>query len=377
MSLSTLARHLVSPLAALVLGTSLMASEPIPGIAPIRELLEQHVAARDQVGVAMAMVDEKGLLWSGSFGMADKDKKTPVTAATAFELGSISKVFTCLAIMQLRDQKKVDLDKPYLAYVPEFAVKSRFPGGAGAITVRMLMTHQSGLVTDDDAWETTQPARDFHRAVLTHVKDTELCFAPGQGWNYSSFGTSLLGVLVERLSGMDFADYMKKQVLQPMGMAKASFDHRDMDPTRLSAGYHYHPAYNLIPKDEIRPGGSLRATVEEASHLLSLVLQGGTVQGQRIVSTEALNEMIRLQNGPKDENPMGLGFRIRTHEVEGAGRVTTLYHDGVARNRALFVLVPAWKTGFVLALNDHQKSEMFLWELRETFLKAFAPIKKK
>lgn len=336
----------------------------------LRPVLEEFSASHGQVGLSVAVAHSEGIAWSASYGMADRERKLPVTASTIFELGSISKVFTCLAVMQLREQGKVDLDRPYVAYVPEFRVKSPFPAGGEAITVRMLMTHTSGLVTDDDAWETTHPARDFHRAVLEHVKETQLLFPPGRQWNYSSFGTSLLGVLIERVSGQDFQEYMKRNVLLPLDMPSASFDARQQDPARISAGYHYNPGYDLIPKDEIRPGGSLRAPIEEASHLLTLMARRGATQTQRLLSGESVDEMLRLQNPGDPAHPMGLGFQIHTGEGGNALPVTFVYHHGIARNRGLFMFVPTWSVGFIVALNDLEKSDLFLWELEEAFLKA-------
>jgi CubicO group peptidase (beta-lactamase class C family) len=204
--------------------------------------------------------------------------------------------------------------------------------------------------------------------VLEHVKETELLFPPGERWNYSSFGTSLLGVLIERVSGLDYADGMRKWVLAPLGMANASFDVRDLPAERIAAAYHYNPAYDLIPVDEIRPGGSLRAPIAEAARLLSLVLGGGTIQGQTLLKPESMAEMTRLQNGGNPlakDTPMGLGFRIRAR-----GPLTLLYHDGVSRHRSVFLLAPGQKAGMIVAVNDQQGADTFLWELREAFLAA-------
>lgn len=340
-------------------------------IEPMRSIITEHVATHDQAGVSITLVDGNGTIWSEQFGLADRPSQSPVTAQTIFELGSISKVFTCMAVMQLQEQGKLEIDKPFALYIPEFSVKSHFPNGGEAITLRMLMTHQSGLVTDDDPWETAHPERYFHRAVLEHVKGTELLFPPGQRWNYSSFGVSLLGLLVERLSGQDYSAYMRKNILDPLEMPSASFDFRDLDLARVASSYHYNPAYEQIPKDEIRPAGSLRAPLGEAAHLLSLVLQRGTFQGRNILSPQSIEEMTRLQRGDQS-NPMGLGFRIRQQGLGGSQRVQYLYHDGVARNRSAFVLVPAWKAGFIISVNDHQGADTLVWELKEGFLTALA-----
>ena len=359
-------RRPVAALLALALWPAFLPGGDLASLAgPLRTRMDAFVASHDQVGVAIALADAGGLAWSAAGGLADRERRVPATPSTVFELGSLSKLFTCLAVMQLREQGKVDLDRPYVAYVPEFRVQSDFPQGGEAITVRMLMTHTAGLVTDDDPWETTQPARHFHRAVLEHVRETRLLFPPGARWNYSSFGTSLLGVLVERLAGQDFAECLQKNVLLPLGMAGASFDLRTQDPARLSAAYHYDPAYDRIPKDEIRPGGSLRASVDETAALLVLLARRGTVSGRRLLSEESLAEMLRLQNPGTPDQPMGLGFMLAPGN---ASQTLLAYHYGSGRNRSLLLFAPAQGVGLVVALNDAWGSEAFLKEVRTVFL---------
>lgn len=368
-------RALAPVLASILVGSALSPSalaEPPKAAKALTAIIEAHVATHEQAGVSVALVDAKGTAWEATFGLADREKKLAVAPSTIFELGSISKVFTCIAAMQLVEAGKLELDKPLAAYIPEFKVKSRFPVGGEAITIRMLMTHHSGLVTDDDPWETTQPARLFHRAVLEHVKETELLFPPGERWNYSSFGSSLLGVAIERASGMDYADYMRKHVLAPLGMPSASFDYRDHPEDKVAGAYHYNPAYDMIPKDEIRPGGSLRAPLGEAAHLLTMVLEGGSYQGRKLLNPASLQEMMRHQNAGNalaKKYPMGLGFRLRMLNSGSGEPLTVLYHDGVSRHRSAFLLLPSQKAGFIVSVNDHAGGDTFLWELKEAFVK--------
>lgn len=346
-----------------------LGAQPVPSTAAAMiPIAETFVASHDGSGIAMALVEGLHTTWSGAFGLADRAAHKPVSASTIFELGSISKVFTCIAVMQLVEAGKVDLDRPYVAYVPEFTVKSRFQTGGEAITVRMLMTHHSGLIADDDPWEIAHPARRYHQAVLEHVKDTELLYQPGELWSYSSFGTSLLGVLIERVSGMEFTKYLRKKVLAPMGMPDASFDLRDLPEGRIATAYNYNPGYDQTPKDGIRPGGSLRAPIPEAARLLSLVLNGGSFRGRTILKPESMAEMVRVQNGENPlsrDTPMGLGFRIANR-----GSLTFLFHDGISRHRSLFVLVPSKRAGVIVAINDHKDASTLVRDVRMAFLSA-------
>ena len=339
----------------------------------VQAVVDKWLSAYGSPAFGMTVVEGDRAVWSGAFGLADRDRGTAATDGTIYELGSISKLFTCVAVMQLREQGKVDLDKPFGTYVPEFGVRSRFPSGAEAITVRMLMTHHSGLVTDDDPWEMTHPERFFYRAVLQHVKTTELLFPPGQRWHYSSFGVNLLGLLVERVSGLEFSAYMKRHVLGPLDMPNASFDIQDLPAERIAAAYNYHPAWDAIPRDEIRPAGSLRAPLAEAAHLLSMVFGRGEYRGRRILGPESMVEMLRLQGAenPLDQgNTMALGFRASLDAMkDGAPPLLVLGHAGMARHRSSLELIPAWNIGYIAAVNDSQAKGVLLWGTAEALLR--------
>lgn len=370
------------PWALLLLAPALLAlrgQAPAPGDArafeAIQKVVEKNLPAYDHAGISIAIVDGERALWSKHAGLASRETSKPVSSQTLFEMGSVSKVFTCVAVMQLQEQKKLDIDKPFQAYVPEFRVKSRFPAGAEAITIRMLMTHHSGIVTDDDPWETTHPERFFYRALLDHVKGTELLFPPGQRWHYSSFGMNLLGLLVERVSGMDYAAYMNKHVLGPLEMPHASFDVHDLAQETIAEGYNYHPVWDKLPTEEIRPSGSLRTPVEEAAHLLSMVLNQGTFRGRQVLTPASVQEMLRIQG---DDNPldqgcyMGLGFRAWYGNVRGTGSLPIFFHDGVARHRSFFTLIPTWKIGILVSVNDYNATPAFVREIRKLFPREIA-----
>lgn len=309
-------------------------------------------------GIAISMIDGEDGQWDGCYGTADRDTGRPVQEDTIFELGSISKLFTCAAVLQLQEQGLVDLDHPLKEYLPEFDVPSPFPQGAEAITVRMLMTHHSGLMMDDDPWETTVPERFLYRALLPHLKTKPLLFPPGERMHYSSFGVHLLGLLVERRSGIPFSRYMKEKLLEPLDMPLASFDVLDLPGDRMAVPYGYAILWDAIPKDEIRPGGSLRAPVAEVAHFAAMILAGGDYKGRRVLAPESVREMTRIQNGGNalDQGArVALGFMVEPAFLKGVSpdELPVLFHYGSGRTRSLLVVVPAWKQGLVLSCNDY------------------------
>lgn len=310
-----------------------------------------------QPGVAVALIEDGAVSWQGRYGLVDRDRKVRVSDRTVFEAGSLSKLFTCAAVLQLADRGLIDIDRPFVDYVPDFSIGSTFPSGAESITIRMLLTHRSGLMSDDDEWETTHPERYLYRALLPYLRDKRLQSQPGRVMSYSSFGYHLLGLLVERVSGVEYAAYMRDNLLKPLGMAEASFDYTTLEAGNVARAYGYNPAWDKIPLDEIRPAGSLRAGAGDLARFALMILNGGCVDGRSVLSRESVALMTTPQStegmdAPGD--PMALGFFADTlRPASGSAEDTAvLYHFGSGRHKTMMVLVPSLRKGIVLCAND-------------------------
>ena len=175
-------------------------------------------------GIAVAVSSKGRLAVSAGVGFADLANLVPANGSTVFNIGSISKVHTAVALMQLVEQGKVSLDDPIQKYVPGFPEKPE-----GAITIRHLLTHTSGVrhygsndFPDSEDNESTRPLS--WEAGLAIFKDDALLFRPGQYYSYSSYAVNLLQGVVEKASGLPFEDYMIQKVWGPAGMLSTSFD---------------------------------------------------------------------------------------------------------------------------------------------------------
>ncbi|PKL24073.1 MAG: hypothetical protein CVV47_12500 [Spirochaetae bacterium HGW-Spirochaetae-3] len=323
----------------------------------IDRIVRDYLVNGEQPGIAVAMVDGGVLSWQGRYGLADRDRKVPVTDRTLFEVGSLSKLLTCAAVLRLAERGLVDIDRPFVEYVPDFSIGSPFPTGVEAITVRMLLTHRSGLMADDDAWETTRPERYLYRALLPYLLDKSLQSQPGRVMRYSSFGYHLLGLLVERVSGVEYAAYMRDNLLGPLGMDEASFDYASVNPDLLARAYGYNAAWDKIPMDEIRPAGSLRTSVGELTRFALMILNGGSIDGRVVLEPESVAEMMVIQSVDDMDAPgdrMTLGFFVETvrSATEGGEDSVILYHFGSGRHRSMLALAPKSKKGVILCAND-------------------------
>ncbi len=186
----------------------------------VRELWHQ----KGTPGIAVAVSSKGRLVVSAGVGFADLSNLVPATGATVFNIGSISKVQTAVAVMKLVEQGKVTLGDPIQKYVAVFPQK-----GEGSITVKHLLTHTSGLrhyrsndFPDSEDNESIRPLS--WEAGLSIFKDDPLLFRPGQYYLYSSYAVNLLQGVVEKASGSPFEDYLRRNVWGPAGMLSTSFD---------------------------------------------------------------------------------------------------------------------------------------------------------
>ena len=247
-------------------------------------------------GVSISVISKDDLLFLKGYGYADKEAQRPVTPLTLFGIGSVSKLFTGIAIMQLVEKGEIDLDTPLENYIPGFGYKTHFPD-AGPITVRTLMTHQSGLVGDIiKGWASiAEPENDF-RELVEFLKKEYLAYPPGYISSYSNSAVALLGIVIEEVSGMEFKTYIQNNICRPLGMLTANFSLRDYMIPMLAKSYDSMGVESpfLYIRDE--PAGSFISNALEMSLFMRMILNGGKLFGRRILKQSTLKQMFVRQN---------------------------------------------------------------------------------
>src|SRR4051794_27168070 len=168
------------------------------------QFIESYLRTMNAPGMTLVMADRDGLQRITTYGFTDVDLKIGVDANQLFEIGSITKSFLALVLLQLRDAGKLNLDRPIVEYLPWFKIDSRF----AAITTHHLLTHTSGL--DSGPLFLSDPAAK-HRAA----------YAPGQQFHYNNMAFVAMGHLVETLSGETFAVAVKRRIFDPLGMTQS------------------------------------------------------------------------------------------------------------------------------------------------------------
>ena len=173
---------------------------------PLTEYLRRWLAAVPAVGLAVAVTDRRQTLYTAGLGYADLAAHSPVTADTTFQIGSIGKSMTALALLQLVDARRFDLNAPLSTHLPWFAMPSRYK----AITLRHVLSHTAGLPAGTDF----TPAARYEGFAL---RDTEAAWEPGTRFHYSNTGYKLLGWLLEDITGQDYGSIIRERVLEPLG----------------------------------------------------------------------------------------------------------------------------------------------------------------
>jgi len=170
-------------------------------------VIEQAMHKNGVTGLSLSLVDDQQVVWAQGFGYADEANNIPATPETVYRVGSISELFTATAAMQLAEQGKIDIDRPLQTYLPEFSVKRRFTDPK-PITLRHLMSHHAGLPTNvlKGMWSTT-PAP--FTTIVDVLQNEYTSYPPNVVWSFSNLGVTLVGHVIEKISGEAFATHLQ------------------------------------------------------------------------------------------------------------------------------------------------------------------------
>jgi len=318
----------------------------------IQSELNIQVKKGKAMGLSYAIVHADSVLMSGGAGFASFAEQRKADARTVYRVGSVSKLFTALAIMQLHEAGKLNIDASLASQLPGFGIRSE-TDAANKITPRMLLTHHSGLPSDlycnMFSADTTLP-----QSLLPELNKTYMAFEPNQLYAYSNVGYGLLGLLVEAASGLSFEDYMQQNIFGPMGMINSSFEEPANIKNLIAKGYKGKKEYNEGFIRDIG-AGMMVSSAEDMTHFMLMILNEGSYNGQSIIKTETFREMIHLQNAgnPYDNGKeLGLCFHMNTEAVfknagltYGHGGDTEVFHASV-------LFVPKYNMAAVVLTNS-------------------------
>jgi serine beta-lactamase-like protein LACTB len=256
-------------------------------------------------GLSAAIVADHHLVWSRGLGLADLEQRVPATPATVYRIASISKTITAVAVMQLAEQAKLDLDAPIQRYCPGF------PEKPWPITARQLLAHLGGIrgyLSTEELYNT----RHYTNLVepLALFKDDPLQFEPGAQFSYTTYGYTVLGCAIEGASGMTYVDYVREHILQAVGMSHTRPDDVYAIIANRAQSYRKAPngaIQNAPPADPSYkiPGGGWCSTVDDLAKFAVAVQTDG------LVAKDTLEQMFTRQKTRDGHDlPFGLGWAI-------------------------------------------------------------------
>ena len=342
-------------------------------VSPFQTRFDAELTRHGVVGGGFAFVHGPAPATEFFFGRQRQDGGPAVDAQTAYNWASITKTFTAIAILQLRDRGLLSLDDPAVRYVPELRRVHDAFGPIDQVTIRDLLTHSGGFRNptwpwdcddgDNCDWQPFEPTQWSQVAAM--LPYTHVAFAPGSRWSYSNPGYVFLGQIIERLSGDDFEVYVDKNILKPLDMRESYFDRAPyfleahVSASYLRAGATLTPQPFNYDTGITTSNSGLKAPIPDmVKYLRFLIGDASNPRYEVVLSRRSLEEMwigvlpVEEPGQPptaytEGKPKMGLGFFV----LEAGGR-RYIYHDGdQAGFSAELLLDPAGHSAAILAVN--------------------------
>src|SRR6266487_537227 len=316
-------------------------------------LIPSQLRNRNIAGAVVSVVKDGQVLFQKGYGYADFEAKQPVLPdQTLFRPGSISKLFTATAVMQLVEQGKLDLDRDVSGYL-DFAIPKTYPE---PVTLRQLLTHTTGFEdTLKNLFVAHESDLKLLRAYLVNEMPARI-FPPGKIPSYSNYGFTLAGYIVERVSGEKFERYIENHILKPLGMNNSTFD-QPLPPQLAPQMSKAYLSASKKPRDfefvQAAPAGALTTTAADMTRFMLAYLQDGAVDGVSILKPETVRQMETRQF---ELHPMlnGLGMTFMEYSMNGQriighGGDTIYFHSDM-------VLLPEAHFGYFISYNSAGKN---------------------
>jgi CubicO group peptidase (beta-lactamase class C family) len=347
-------------------------------MAAFETYVEKVMKKSNLPGVAVGLAKDGQVFYEKGFGYRDVENQLKATSDTVFAIGSITKSFTCVALVQLQEEGKLSLHDPIKEYLPDFHLKKGKYDDQ--MTIHHFMTHTSGipdlqmfpmvlyesLTADDFRYDPTiRGNKEAFQAIhtyegyLDHISqlDFELLNRPGEEWHYSNDCYGLLGAIIERVSGKPYEQYVKENILEPAGMKHTSFfldDFHDKDVAKIYVSREQNGKTVVVPSPNWwdtpvqRASGFLKSTVSDMLKYTELFRMNGKVGTERILTNDSIKQMTEVQIW---KNPLiGQGYGYGLFIVPDYHGTKLVEHAGGIKGGGaqMYVIAEKGLTGIVL-----------------------------
>ncbi|MCL4642059.1 serine hydrolase domain-containing protein [Olivibacter jilunii] len=294
----------------------------------------------NMAGVSVMVIKDSQIIYNRSFGFADAAHKVPATPHTNYRLASLSKPFTAMAVMILRDERKLSLDDPLHKFFPKIRIYGN------QITIRHMLTHTAGLPNYGDLIPpgTTKPLTDWDVLHLVEQQDTA-AFKPGQRFEYSNTAYSLLSLIVEKVSGMPYDEFIKQRIFKPLGMTNSTLNVMGDSIRNRAYGYD-KKGDSLVMSDQslysyVLGDGGVYSSVSD------LFKWDQALYTSKLVKSETIDEMFTIKSWENDHTAYGYGWYI--DEKYGQKRVS--HSGGTSGFSTYMIRYPTLKFSIIILSN--------------------------
>ncbi len=326
-------------------------------------------------GAGIALVRQSGVEWVGGVGLADRDRRTPVTGDTHFRAGSISKTFVAMALVQLSEDGDVDLDTPIVEIASEVPFDNPWEAGS-PVRVIHLLQHTAGF--DDMRFNEIYNLEDSPDLPLLEVlhrnpRSRDVRWRPGTRVAYSNPGFGVAGFLIEKITGESYEDFIARRTFEPIGMTTSSFRLTREDEALLAKGYRDRtgPPVDYLPI-YLRPAGNLHTSAAELGRFVQVLLNWGETEEQLVIDPEYLSNMEHPRTSLASDAGLhtGYGSAFAASTIEGFPMLG--HGGGIDGFQSRFAYSTSRDVGFVVLLNSTHTAQAMarISQLAVRYLKA-------
>ena len=292
--------------------------DPIKGFELVALKLENainyEIKSKNLNAISMVLVDDQKIAWAKGFGYENPDSKINADANTVYRVGSVSKLFTDMAIMQRVEIGEIDLDKAIQTYLPNFKPDNPYKK---PITLRQMMSHRSGLLREPRKGNYFTDDEISLKTTVESIIPSKLIHEPESKTKYSNAAIAVVGYTLESLYKTPYVDYMQKHILEKIGMNNSAFAPNTKIRARLAKAtmWSYDDRIFSAPTFELGmiPAGSLYAPVTDLAKFMMVLFAQGKGPKEVVIKPETLNEMISPQFGGDKTRGYGIGFGLSEH----------------------------------------------------------------
>ena len=284
-------------------------------IEKLSDAIEYEIKDKNLNAISIAIIKQNDFFWAAGFGFIDKEKKIKADENTIYRVGSVSKLFTDIAIMKKRESGDIDIDLPIQNYLPKFNPENIY--NDEPITLRQLMSHRAGILREPAYGNYFSDNETSLKKTVESVNNSSLIHPPGTITKYSNAGIAVVGYTLEKVFQKPYIEFMQENILTPLGMNDSSFKFKKSMSLNLAEAtmWSYDGRSFKAPRFELGmvPAGSLYSSVTDLAKFINMIFSDGSLNGKKFVHPNTLTEMFTPQFTTSKMNGYGIGFRISKH----------------------------------------------------------------